>query len=270
MYGVLAPSLLGKLTASAPRLPVTEARWVPVICDPGVPLYGDDQKRLWQDLQAARGGERFEVLERAIRWAPPGRYQKHLVSGHAGAGKSTELLRLAAELGKEKEGRSFHVVYMDAFQYLDIADVELPEFLAAFLPALLDDELLEVPATSSAKVLWGRLRERARSLGPEVAQDLVEGIKGLRVLFRKSPGFQRRFREVARAEVTALLADLGNLFQEVRNRLVRQGVDDLVVIVDNLRRSRSVRSTTTSGAAIMTSSSSRSCRPSRTCRSISS
>ncbi len=45
-------------------------------------------------------------------------YVRELVTGHAGSGKSTELLRLAARLREPKGTQWFHVVYLDAFDYL--------------------------------------------------------------------------------------------------------------------------------------------------------
>lgn len=100
------------LVERIPQIPVREARYVPTICDGNVPLQGRDSE-LFVDLTLARGGNRIAEVERRIRWAPVGTYEKHLVTGHSGSGKSTELHSLASELQKEKEGRSFHVVEFD-------------------------------------------------------------------------------------------------------------------------------------------------------------
>ena len=50
-----------------------------------------------------------------------------LFTGHIGCGKSTELLRLKAEL--EQEG--FHVVYFESSQDLEIGDVDITDIMLA-------------------------------------------------------------------------------------------------------------------------------------------
>ena len=216
-------------------IPVREARYVPTICDGNVPLQGPDQK-LRVDLTDARGGDRIAEVERRIRWAPPGTYEKHLVTGHTGSGKSTELYRLAHELQREKEGRTFHVLFFDIKQHLDPSEIQLPDLLMALFAALWQDKLLQVPAMATAKKLGKEMLGWAQALGVEVASDLAKGIPVLGTLL-KNAELQRRFREKSWDYTARVIEELGDLIQEVRNGLVqRQEVDDLVIIIDNLEK----------------------------------
>lgn len=223
------------LTQLGARLPVDEIRWIQSVCEPRIPL-GPEDAALWEDLHEARGGNRFEELERSIRRAPPNQYLTHLVTGHQGSGKSTELLRLAKELQTPKEGRSFHVVLLDAAKHLSLIDVRLPDLLAAFLPALLEDSLLKVPATKTAAAMWKRLAKAAGEEGLKLAADLTEGVPGLGGALRTIPGFVEKFRMRTQNETPRAIEELSDLFQEVRNTLVKEGIEDLVVVIDNLEK----------------------------------
>lgn len=217
------------------KVPVQEARYVPTICDGNVPLQDADQ-RLFVDLTEARGGNRINEIERRIRWAPAGTYEKHLVTGHAGSGKSTELNRLASALQRNNgDGRVFHVVVFDINQRLDPSDIQLPDLIAALFTALWTDPVLKVPTLATAKYLGKQLLQWAKELGLEVAKDLAEGVPVLGTLL-KNADLQRRFREKAWDYVARLIDDMGVLLQEVRNSLVSSDIEDIVIIIDNLEK----------------------------------
>lgn len=218
------------------RIPVREARYVPTICDGNVPLQGPDHA-LFVDLTAARGGNRIAEVERRIRWAPPGTYEKHLVTGHAGSGKSTELLSLASELQKSKErNQIFHVVFFDINQRLDPSDIQLPDLVAALFSAFWSDPILNVPTMATAKHLGHEFLRWAKALGLDVSGDLAKGIPVLGTLL-KNAELQRRFREKAWAYTARLIETMGDLIQEIRDSLEsREDIEDLVIIIDNLEK----------------------------------
>jgi GTPase SAR1 family protein len=217
------------------QIPVREARYVPTICDGNVPLQGPDH-RLFVDLTNARGGDRIAEVERRIRWAPVGTYEKHLVTGHAGSGKSTELNRLAHELQSVKEGRSFHVVVFDINERLDPSDIQLPDLVAALFSALWSDPVLNVPSMATAKHLGKQFVGWAKSLGIELGADLAKEIPVLGTLLRNAE-LQRRFREKTWDYTARVIEEMGELIQEVRNSLVKhEEIDDVVIIIDNLEK----------------------------------
>ena len=228
---MVSKSLVERVT----QIPVREARYVPTICDGNIPLQGPDH-RLFVDLTNARGGDRIAEVERRIRWAPVGTYEKHLVTGHAGSGKSTELNRLAHELQEDKDGRSFHVVMFDINQHLDPSDIQLPELVAALFSALWSDPVLNVPSLAAAKHLGKQFIAWAKSLGIELGSDLAKEIPALGTLLRNAD-LQRRFREKAWDYTARVIEQMGDLIQEIRNTLVaREGIDDIVIIIDNLEK----------------------------------
>lgn len=223
------------LVERIPVIPVREARYVPSICDGNIPLEGPDQ-RLFVDLTDARGGDRIAELEALIRWAPEGTYEKHLVTGHSGSGKSTELYRLASALQASKDGRSFHVVFFDAHQHLDPSDIQLPDLLIALFAALWQDPLLQLPKRATAVRLGKEMLEWVRALGPAIAPDVATGIPLLGTLL-KNAELQRRLREKSWEYTARVIKDMGELIEEVRSSLVAgQQVDDLVIVVDNLEK----------------------------------
>ena len=72
-----------------------------------------------------RGGTIVEQLERTISRLSPDAPTCQLFTGHIGSGKSTELLRLQAQLQQQ----GFHVVYFESSKDLDMADVDITDIL---------------------------------------------------------------------------------------------------------------------------------------------
>jgi Cdc6-like AAA superfamily ATPase len=167
-------------------LPATAPRELRAACDPARPLAPEEQVSLHEDLSAVQDGDRIGRIELRVREAWRDRYIRELVTGHAGCGKSTELLRLATELRRPKQGKAFHVVYLDAYDYLNPHEVRLPQILMALLVSLSEETRWDLKRTRSAPVLWDRVRKILGSLGREVGKDLAEssGLPLLRSLFK--------------------------------------------------------------------------------------
>ncbi|MEO1006754.1 MAG: ATP-binding protein, partial [Cyanobacteria bacterium J06638_38] len=96
-------------------------------CNPAKTLNCKDEqdRRYYIDFSKVRGAEIAEELTKTITWADGPTCQ--LFSGHIGCGKSTELLRLKANL--ENEG--FHVVYFESSQMLEMGDIDVSDMLLA-------------------------------------------------------------------------------------------------------------------------------------------
>lgn len=223
-------------------LPARTARDVRAACNPRFDLVDTDLRILREDLSEVRGGDRTKRMEECIRGALPGDYQVQLLSGHPGSGKSTELRWLSAELRKTKDDVAFHVLFVDLQDYLDVRDIQLPDFVTALLAGILDDPLLGLligksgaakkMATSMWRKVTGWLSEIKLSLEGEVPL----GAAKLKLSVMKSPGVQKRYREVSRDHVMSFVTELSDLVQELRPLLADQGTDDLVIIADNLER----------------------------------
>lgn len=190
-----------------------------------------------EDLSAAQGGDRIGRIELRLREAWRGSYVRELVTGHSGCGKSTELLRLTAELRKPKHGKAFHVVYLDAYDYLNPHEMRLPQILMALLVALSEEPRWDLKQTRTGPVLWDRVRKILGGLGREVSKDLAEatGLPLLRSLFRVDLHFARGFRKSSQDHIQELLALTRDLITEVAAQLPSE-VADVVFIVDNLEK----------------------------------
>ncbi|MBE9179348.1 ATP-binding protein [Oculatella sp. LEGE 06141] len=89
-------------------------------------VYASEQDRQYYiDFSEVRGGRAIEKLKRNIV-SQPDLPTCRLFTGHIGCGKSTELHRLEAELGKE----NFYTIYFSASQGLEsLEDVEIGDVL---------------------------------------------------------------------------------------------------------------------------------------------
>ncbi len=92
-------------------------------CNPTKTInYADPRERQYYvDFSSVRGGKLIEQMARHIKLSREATCQ--LFTGYIGCGKSTELLRLKAEL----EQQLFHVVYFKAEEEVDILDVEVSD-----------------------------------------------------------------------------------------------------------------------------------------------
>jgi hypothetical protein len=215
------------------KFPVSQPRDIRAVCDPSMPLLPEDEP-LHENLSAVQGGPRFDKIEKRIRMADRGQFVRELVTGHAGSGKSTELLRLAARLRQLKGTQEFHVVYLDAFEHLSQWGMRLPHILIALLAGLAEQERVDLKETRSAKSLIGRIKALVGSISSEIAKqiDSIAHISILTALLRTNQEFSSKFQHQAVAQIQDLLRLLNDLVAEVARDLNV----DIVFIVDNLEK----------------------------------
>ncbi len=220
------------------NLPAHEPRQVRAACNPRFDLVGKDLVQLREDLSSVRGGDRIQRMEECIRGSLRGDYLVQLLSGHPGCGKSTELRWLAGELQKDRDGQLFHTVLVDLQEYIDIRDIQLPEFITAIFSAIIDDSVLGPYArtTTTAKKVWKEVLGWVKETGISLDADIPLGVAKLKLSLKTSPGLQKRYRIASRDHIVALMEGLGDLIQDVRSHLIKQGMADLVIIADNLER----------------------------------
>jgi hypothetical protein len=102
--------------------------------DPSKTLFVEDSEldqKYYIDFSSVRGGEIIEDLKDNITLWSPDKPTCQLFTGYIGCGKSTELLRLKAEL--EREG--FHVVYFESSKDLEMGDIDVGDILLAIASA---------------------------------------------------------------------------------------------------------------------------------------
>jgi len=215
------------------QFPVFLPREIRAVCNPSRPLLPEDEP-LHENLSAVQGGARFEKIENRIRMADHSQFVRELVTGHAGSGKSTELLRLAARLRQPKATQEFHVVYLDAFEYLSQWGVRLPHILIALLAGLARQERVDLKETRSARTLVARLKALVGGISSEIAKqfDSLAHIPVLTTLLRTNQEFSSKFRDQAVTQIQDLLRLLSDLVAEVSKDLNVE----IVFIVDNLEK----------------------------------
>ncbi|MFQ5646691.1 MAG: hypothetical protein ACE5GM_07160 [bacterium] len=199
-------------------------REIPNVCNPRTPLPADDPDKYYVDCWEVRGGGGLKRIERKIRGSESFTYQ--LVSGHTGCGKTTEILRLQAELEDNKEGRKYKVLYVDADKKLDLSNVEFVDILLAI------GEQLE--SEKPGNLLSG-LSGMQDELG--MALDGAHFSFNLGVMSIKSGGSQRKgLRKAFGNYLTPIISRLNDALGDLRKSVKEEGYTDLVMIVDNLEK----------------------------------
>ncbi|MEM7713766.1 MAG: ATP-binding protein, partial [Cyanobacteria bacterium P01_A01_bin.68] len=84
-----------------------------------------EDEKYYIDFSSVRGGKIIQELRDNITFFSPEEPTCVLFTGHIGCGKSTELLRLKTEL----EGEGFYVVYFESSEDMEMADVDIGDFL---------------------------------------------------------------------------------------------------------------------------------------------
>lgn len=191
--------------------------------------------QLHEDLSVVQGGDLIAQLEDRIRDAWADSYLSELVTGHAGCGKSTELLRLASELRKPKEGRAYHVVYVDAYDYMNPFEVRLPQLVVSLMAALATAPRVDLKKTRSGPRLWEQVRGLLKAAGREIGTDLAKEVPILKSLLRVDLKFVRDFRRESSDHIQQLLSLIRDLVLEVRTQLPPDQ-SEIVFIVDNLEK----------------------------------
>ncbi|MBD2529630.1 AAA family ATPase [Nostoc flagelliforme FACHB-838] len=207
-------------------------------CNPSRPLIigNASDRRYYIDFAAVRGGKIIEALQRTIARISPDIPTCQLFTGHLGCGKSTELLRLKAEL----EVQQFHVVYFESTHVLEMADVDVTDILLAIAGQVSESlEAMKIrfkPAYFTK--LFGELVDFLQTpidLGVEA--ELSVGIAKITAKTKESPQLRRRLRDYLEPRTANILQSINQeLLERATNELKARGKKGLVVIVDNLDR----------------------------------
>lgn len=203
--------------------------------NPFEPLPAGDPK--YVDCQDVRGdADILQELGNRMQLANTNTCQ--LYSGHRGAGKSTELLRLKKYL----ENRQFYVVYFAADEEdIDSEDAQYTDILLACTRRLLKD-LKEIasprPILDWLKDRWVDLKDLA--LTPlefeslEVEAKLAQFAK-LTANLRAVPELRQKIRETVNPHLISLITSLNQFLNEAKKQLPNN-CTQLALIVDNLDR----------------------------------
>ena len=208
------------------------------LCDPAQPLKPGDQR--YVPCDDVRGdGDLVGQLARALRRSETPLHL--LLTGHRGAGKSTELLRLEHRLSNpQDEANRFFVVYFEADKEdVDVNDVDFPDLLLAVIRQVgkaLRERLGEELLPARLRRFWEDVKNL---LGSEVNVEEVEfdaKIAKFTGTIRDSPNEREVIRKALEPKVSGLIDAANDLLDEAMIRLRARGYRGLVLIVDNLDR----------------------------------
>ncbi len=203
--------------------------------DPFRPLPAGDPQ--YVDCQDVRGD--VDILEDLGNRMQLSRTNTcHLYSGHRGAGKSTELLRLKQFL----ENREFYVVYFAADEEdIDAEDAQYTDILLACTRRLLKDLHTIAkpdPILNWLKERWGELKDLAQtplefeSMGVE---SQVAQFAKLTANLRAVPQLRAEIRKKVNPHTVTLIKVLNEFLGDAKKNLPN-GRSKLAVLVDNLDR----------------------------------
>ncbi|UBF24488.1 ATP-binding protein [Kovacikia minuta CCNUW1] len=211
----------------------------------------EEDQKYYIDFSSVRGSKIIEELKDNITFFSPDAPTCVLFTGHIGCGKSTELLRLKAEL--EQEG--FHVVYFESSEDLEMADVDISDVLLAIAKRVsesLEKAQLNTQAKgfralleNTMKVLLTEVDVKAKAKLPGLEAGLSSqgefslsaGIAELTVIAKNDQGLRERLNQYLGPQKNKLLEAINKeLLEPAIVQLKQRGRKGLVVIVDNLDR----------------------------------
>jgi hypothetical protein len=229
-----------------------------------------EDKHYYIDFSSVRGGHIIAKLRNKISLLTPEQPTCTLFTGHIGCGKSTELLRLKADL----EGDGFHVVYFVSSRNLELTDVDVGDLLLAIAQSIsqsLDSLQVKEPAKlknillAAAKLLnteielgaEGRFMGATASASTEGKFELglpvpgvgeiainqeglslvATGIGKITARAKNDARLRDKLNQFLAPQKTQLLGAInGELIKPAIEALKAQGNKGLVVIIDNLDR----------------------------------
>jgi hypothetical protein len=159
-----------------------------------------------------------------------------LFTGHLGCGKSTELLKLKAEL----EAENFHVVYFESTHVLEMVDIDITDILLA-IAGLVSENLeamnLRVQPSYFTKLFSELVDFLQTPLELGLEAELSVGIAKITAKTKESPQLRRRLRDYLEPRTENILQSINKeLLDRANLELKARGKKGLVVIVDNLDR----------------------------------
>lgn len=221
--------------------------------DPSRTLFiqNSSDSKYYIDFSSVRGGDIIQTLKKRITFFQPDEPTCTLFTGHIGCGKSTELIRLQAEL----ESLGFHVVYFESTDDLEITDVGIADVLLAIARRIsqsLDKIVLEDTNKFNA-LLQGALQllntevTGVKAKVPGVGDvgfsaekeklSLSVGIGEITTKIKSDPRLREKINQYLAPQKIQLLEAINQeLLQPAIAKLKQQGKQGLVVIVDNLDR----------------------------------
>ncbi|WP_026734398.1 P-loop NTPase fold protein [Fischerella sp. PCC 9605] len=194
-----------------------------------------EDRQYYIDFSEVRGSTIIQELGRTITRLSPDQPTCQLFTGHIGCGKSTELLRLKAELKQQ----GFHTVYFESSQSLDMADVDVTDVLLAIAREVSQSlEAIKINLKPGYfQNLFTDIVDLLQTPIDVSGVELSAGIAKITTKTKDSPKLRNQLRQYLEPRTNGILESINQeLLKPAIERLKQQGKKGLVVIVDNLDR----------------------------------
>lgn len=197
-----------------------------------------EDRKYYIDFSNIRGQNIVETLRDNIAIFSSEQPTCGLFTGHIGCGKSTELLRLKAEL----QQKGFHVVYFESDQDLEMGDIDVSDILLT-IAYRVTQSLEDTGLALKTRSLLEDIREFLEALqsiqivpGFKCAVGPVE-IGEITAQAKASPKLRDRLRGYLEPRTNQIIKSINEeLLEPAIAMLQQQGKQGLVVIIDNLDR----------------------------------
>ena len=212
---------------------------------PEKPLESDDDR--FQDFTAGRGTRATRRIFQLLKRNPPDQFIRLVFTSHRGAGKSTEIKRLAHDLSQK-----YLCLYLEANVEMNAVSIEVEDLFLALVRLVeetmrkeglpLDEKLLgniyqwfteTIKTTSAGKTYRTEIKTRAEAKAsiPLLANLMAR----LSALFRAESSHKTEVKETLKKFPGSLLDSVNLLLDEANTRLKRSG-RQLLIMIDNLDR----------------------------------
>ena len=207
--------------------------------NPGRTLFIDgtqNDQKYYIDFASVRGGQMIEELrDNIILWSPD-EATCQLFTGHIGCGKSTELLRLKAEL----EQAGYHVAYFESSQDLEMNDVDVSDILLA-IARRVSESLEEIDIQLRPgyfQNLFAEIRDLLQTpVEISTSAQISLGIAQITAQTKQSPKLRDKLRGYLEPRTKGILEAINEeLIEPAIVKLKQKHRQGLVTIVDNLDR----------------------------------
>lgn len=217
------------------------------VCDPKLPLSATDSR--YVDLSEVRSMSMLATnITRRILRCDQHQFHKQLISGHRGCGKSTELLRLKAEL----EAKAFLVVYFDVEELLDMVDLSYLDILLSIAKQTMEEmesndiNVNQALITDLYEWFSDKIVEDQTATSGSASLKTEAGVNAkmpfLTLLAKltaeiKATSSRREItRKNLKRELNVFIERLNKLLLDARNAAKQANYSDLVLIVDGLEK----------------------------------
>lgn len=194
-----------------------------------------DQNDLYVDLDDVRGdADIVKRISSVIRLSNES-HTSQVLAGHNGCGKSTELMRIRAEL--ENGDPKYFVVFCDVFENLDLNDVDFPDLLLDLVRQIADALRKGAGIELKPSYLKEVVERINKALHCEIAVESVEigsALAKITGTIKNSPDMRQKVREALEPFTDTFLTAANDVIGAAISKLSKKGYAGIVLLVDNL------------------------------------